>query len=75
MRGGAPENPNIRKKMVELFNIDEVEQFLTNNNITIPADIDTITYLDFQRYLSTKDTSMDMTAIINFKKTFVLPST
>ena len=60
--------------MAELFVIDNVKQFLTDNNITIPHDIETITYLDFQKYLGKNDTSMDATAIINFKKTFVLPS-
>ncbi len=60
--------------MAELFDIENVKQFLTDNSITIPDDIDTITYLDFQKYLSVNDTSPDATAIINFKKTFVLPS-
>lgn len=80
MRGGVvPSNPHLSKKMSELFdknvfNMKDVEQFITDNGLPSPANISNMTYLELQRYVSQNDTSVDEpTTSHRFNATFKLP--
>jgi len=74
MRGGLPDvNSKLNEPMSNNFNIEQVKTFLTSNNIDLPDNIDTITYIDMRRYVSEKDTTTDMNISNEFNRMFPIP--
>lgn len=77
MRGGgvAPSNPNLNEKMSKFYQITEVENFLKENNLSIPVNISDMTYLDIQKHVYRNDFSTDEpTTSQLFNDQFRLPS-
>ena len=82
MGGGVvvPSNPNLTKKMSELFekkvfDMIVVEQFIKDNSLPSPDDISNMTYLELQRHVSSNDTSVDEpTTLRKFNEKFKLPN-
>ncbi len=59
--------------MVKNFDIEKITTFLTSNNINLPDNIDTITYIDMRKYVSQQDKTTDMNIIDNFNEKFPRP--